>query len=394
MKVDVAIVGAGLTGLSLAIALCRAGRRVAVVDARAGRPDERGAGYDARIYAIGPPAVAWLTDLKVWQGVDTGRTVRVEEMRIHGDAPRAGDGPLELSAYRAGIAELCTIAEESEIGRALERAAQHTGGLDLLRPARCVSLAHDEHQARLTLGDGREVCAQLIVGCDGANSWTRDAAGIGTRGEGYGQTAVVANLACRAPHRNRATQWFGIEEDGASSVLAWLPLPGDRVSIVWSVADALAARLLAMPEDEFVARLRVAGNHLLGDMRLEGPRLGFALRRQVAASFVAGRVAIAGDAAHQVHPLAGQGLNLGLGDVRSLAAGLDGTLDCGERRRLRAWERERKAALSEMVGVTHGLQRLFSQPHPAVRALRNLGLQAAARLPLIPSFLVSGATRA
>ena len=407
MSHDVIIVGAGLAGMSLALALAAQRRRVLLLDARPAAPlPAPAAQFGQRIYAISPASVAWLTQLKLWQAVDAARATPVYDMHIYGDSAGAWRLPslvqggsdsapqgLHLSAYRAGVGELCTIVEERELARVFMQALSFASGVEVLRPAGLVSLKTGSDAATLTLADGRDVSAKLIVAADGARSWLRGAAGIATDEIDYGHTAVVANFQTEKPHFNGAMQWFRQEAGGDSSVLAWLPLPGRQVSMVWSAPDALAAELLGLPPDPLAARVADAGGHLFGALSLAGAAASFPLCNQRARSLIAQRVALAGDAAHVMHPLAGQGLNLGFGDCAALARVLGGARDPGDTLVLRRYERARKAALLEMHVVTHGLQRLFAAQQPTVRTLRNLGLNLIGQLPVIPRLLVQRATR-
>ncbi len=392
VKFDVAIVGAGLTGLSLAVALAVAGRRVAVIDARAATPAQaHSGGFDPRVYAISPASVRWLAGLRVWQALDPARTSPVYDMRVSGDGAGNLASRIDLSAYKSGVGELCTIVEESELARVLAGAASFAPGMALLRPAHAVQLRIDSDCAFLTLADGRVIEAELVVACDGGQSWTRAAAGIEVDAIAYGQTAIVANFDCAHAHHGRALQWFRDEGDGAASVLAWLPLPGSRVSIVWSLDALTADRMMAMDDCEFARAAAAAGGNVLGEFTPCGKRATFPLCNQRARALVGARVALAGDAAHLIHPLAGQGLNLGFGDCAALARAIAGARDCGAPGLLRAYERERKAALLEMHAVTHGLARLFRSRHPALRALRNIGLNLSGRLPVVPRLIVRAA---
>ena len=388
MKGDIAIVGAGLTGMSLGVALAGAGRRVALIDARPAAAPTADVRFDTRIYAISPASARWLEVSRAWSTLDPARISPVYDMHVFGDAARDLTPGLDLSAYREGLGELCTIAEEREMSRVLADAARFAPNLEVIRPVKPVCLVLEANEARIDLTGGESVQAELIVAADGANSWVREAAGIATDCADYHQSAVVANFDCENPHQNCASQWFRVEEDGVSSVLAWLPLPGRRISIVWSVATTRADGLMALAPEAFALRVAGAGMHALGLLSLAGERAVFPLRSQRARSLIAPRLALVGDAAHVLHPLAGQGLNLGFGDCAELFRTLGEARDCGDMARLRAFERARKSALAEMHVVTDGLARLFSAGHPAVRTLRNAGLKLAGRLPVLSGLIV------
>ncbi len=396
MKYDVAIIGAGLCGMSLAVALAGAGRRVAVVDAREAlpvAPADAGAPFDTRIYAISPASVDWLARGRVWGSLDAARIAPVYDMRVFGDDSRTRAPGLSLSAYRSGIAELCTVVEERELARVLNSAARFAPNLDILRPAAALHLWFESAAASIELVDGRRIEADLIVGADGGGSWTRTQAGIAVDDIDYNQTAIVANFDCEKPHRSCAAQWFRREDDGSSGILAYLPLPENRMSIVWSVTADQAARLMALDAPTFALRVEAAGMHALGALAPAGPRATFALRNQRARRLVAPRFALVGDAAHVLHPLAGQGLNLGFGDCAELFNRLTGARDHGDFSMLRAYERARKAALADMHVLTHGLARLFASGHPAARGLRNIGLNLVGRASVLPQLLVRSAIR-
>jgi ubiquinone biosynthesis UbiH/UbiF/VisC/COQ6 family hydroxylase len=218
----------------------------------------------------------------------------------------------------------------------------------------------------------------------------RAQAGIPVDERAYGQSAVVANFACSRPHRNVAFQWFqGAQKDGA--VLALLPMPGDHVSMVWSTADAEAARLLALAPAELSREVAVASREAVGELELVTPQRGFALQQLKAGRLVAPRVALAGDAAHVIHPLAGQGANLGLQDARVLAGVLRGRepgRDPGDLRLLRRYERARAEDILAMRTTVHGLFRLFEARGAGISRLRNAGLNLADRLPVLKNLLM------
>jgi ubiquinone biosynthesis UbiH/UbiF/VisC/COQ6 family hydroxylase len=244
------------------------------------------------------------------------------------------------------------------------------------------------------LDDGRELAAQLLIGADGARSLVRASAGIAGEAHDYGQTAVVANFACSRPHRNVALQWFqGNRGNAAASggVLALLPLRGDHVSMVWSIASNDAARLLALDAESLARAVAAAAQHALGDLALVTPARSFPLQRLAAARLVAPRVALAGDAAHVIHPLAGQGANLGLQDAQVLARVLvarEPGRDPGDERLLRRYERERAEGILTMRSTVHGLHQLFDAPGPALAKMRNAGLNLVDRMPVLKNLLM------
>ncbi|MDO8959294.1 MAG: UbiH/UbiF family hydroxylase [Rhodocyclaceae bacterium] len=381
MDYDLIIVGGGLAGLSLAVALRRSRLRVAVVEAHvpAAAPP---LGWDARIYAISPANARFLDAIGIWQHLDASRMTPVQKMAVHGD----GGGTLEFSAYDSGISELAWIVEGGLLQRELWETAKRQGHLDLLCPATPAGLEIGVDAATLTLADRRSLTAKLIVAADGADSWTRTAAGITVDFQPYDQLGVVANFATARPHRGTAWQWFR-----ADGVLAWLPLPGNMISMVWSTPTAHAQELLALDPQAFCARVAAAGNEPLGALELVTPPAGFSLRLMRAPRTVAHRLALIGDAAHTIHPLSGHGINLGFQDAKSLAAILadcPGHVDCGTLSWLRQHERARREEVVALQSVTHGLQRLFGAPQSPIAALRNFGLNFVDRLPVIKDALV------
>ena len=368
MKVDIAIVGGGLVGGSIARALCESGLSIALVEPRSPRPVPA-AGFDSRIYALNPRSVRCLEGWGVWPRLVQERVTPVQEMLVFGDD---GKSKLEFSAYRNGVCELAAIVEESNLQQALAGSLNGQANLVLLSGVECLNANWMESAAVLALANGTELEARLVIAADGAESGMRSQAGIGVDVHDYGQRAVVANFHVDKAHRNVAYQWF--RKDG---VLALLPLPQGRVSMVWSTADAHAQDLLAMTGEELAGAVGDAAAQTLGAMRIDGAAAAFALRRLRATRLIAPRLALMGDAAHNVHPLAGQGLNLGIADVESLAAvigrrGLEN--DCGATALLRRYERSRREDILAMEGVTDGLHKLFGSALPGLPWLRNAGL--------------------
>ena len=381
MDFDIVIVGAGLVGASFAMALRGAGLKLALVEANAPAPDADD--WDSRVYAISPGSAAFLQSLGVWQRLDRDRIGAVHEMCIHGDA---ADAQLRFSAYEAGVAELAAIVESRHLQSVLWRGLEHQHNLEFICPDRCVDLQLREDAAELRLAGGRTLHARLVVAADGMHSWVRQAAGIKAEMKPYGQMGVVANFSCARPHHETAFQWF--RSDG---VLAYLPLPGQRMSIVWSTPDAHAAELLALPPGALCARVAEAGKDTLGELELLSAATRFPLALLRAARLAAPRVALIGDAGHVLHPLAGQGVNLGFGDARDLAGVLQQReifRDPGEIRLLRRYERTRAEDILALAWVTDGLQRLFAAPGSVAAKLRNAGLNLTDALPVVKNLLI------
>lgn len=379
MDFDVVIVGGGLAGLALAVALKRSRLSVAVVE---GRQPARPEGWDARIYAVSPANARFLEEIGIWDHLDRQRLAPVTAMEVYGDA----GGRLDFSAYDAGVTELAWILEASLMQEELRQTVRRQGNATLFCPARPETLDLGEAAAVLTLADGRRLTAALVVAADGADSWTRQAAGIEVKFKPYGQHGVVANFDCSRPHRDMACQWFR-----ADGVLAYLPMPGNLMSMVWSTPADHAEALLALSPAALCERVAAAGNGRFGDLTLVTPPAAFPLRLMRAPRTVQPRLALIGDAAHAIHPLSGHGINLGFQDARELARVLAEKpehVDCGDLGWLRRYERARKEEVVALQSVTDGLQRLFSQSGTPFSLLRNAGLNFTQRLPIVKDLLV------
>ncbi|MBI2295271.1 MAG: UbiH/UbiF family hydroxylase [Betaproteobacteria bacterium] len=378
---DVFIVGGGLVGLSLVAALRDTGLKLALIEPHTPDAVPAEGSWDSRVYAISPGSAAFLERCGAWQRLPRERVTRVEAMKIYGDDTHAC---LEFGAYDAGLRELAFIVENGRLQHALWQTAREQARIYC--PANWTAVEFGANSASLTLEDGAEIAARLVVGADGADSRVRAQAGVAVTPSEYRQLGVVANFSCEKPHRGVAFQWF--RRDG---VLALLPLAGSRVSMVWSIAQERGRQLAALAASELAAEVESASHGALGALDVITPAAAFPLRLQRVKNFTRPRLALVGDAAHNVHPLAGQGVNLGFRDARELAAVLTGRglqHDCGDHALLRRYERARKEDVLAMQFTTHALQKLFNNDVVWLASARNLGLRLVNWQPQLKSFLV------
>lgn len=383
MNFDLVIVGGGLAGAALAAALRGSALKIALVEAQA---STRPAGWDARIYAISPANAAFLGTLGVWRHLDAARLTPVRRMEIFGDR----QGHLAFSAYDAGLSELAWILESSLMQDELWQTVKRQPNVTLFCPDAPARLERHASHACLALQSGRELHAPLVVAADGARSWVREQAGLAADTQSYGEMGVVANFQAEKAHCDTAWQWFR-----ADGVLAWLPLPDRRISMVWSTPDAHATELMALTPEALCERVAQAGGHHLGALAPVTPAAAFPLRLMRVPRTIAPRVALIGDAAHAIHPLSGHGINLGYQDAavlaRVLAEAPQGA-DLGDERLLRRYERSRREEVAALQWTTHGLQRLFRPQAAPLALLRNAGLNLTNSLPFVRSMLARYAT--
>lgn len=380
---DLIVIGAGIVGSAFALAIRDTGLRVAMVEAHPPEFGSRTASWDSRVYTISPGNANWLAALDVWQRLPRERLTRVETMRVYGDRHPSA---LEFSAYDCGLRELAWVAENRELQGSLWSALAQAPHVTLYPSARCVDVRWDRECAHLTLDNGQALRARLLIGADGADSWVRTRAGIAVTSHDYRQLGVVANFGTAHAHEGTAYQWFL-----AQGVLAFLPLPDKRVSMVWSAHLPWAQALLDASPQALCEHVERASNGALGALSVITPAAGFALKRSRVDRLVQARVALLGDAAHNVHPLAGQGVNLGLRDARSLAEVLKARgpqHDCGDYALLRRYERARAEDIAALELTTDGLEKLFSTHAVWMATLRNLGLTLVDSQPLVKSALV------
>ncbi|MGD8429059.1 MAG: UbiH/UbiF/VisC/COQ6 family ubiquinone biosynthesis hydroxylase [Ectothiorhodospiraceae bacterium] len=368
---DVLVQGAGMVGLTLALGLARSGFRVTVLDARR-PPVWHGGDYRLRVSAVNPASRRLLAGLGAWEGIARARISpfhRIEAVDV------SGGGRVGFDAAELGEPCLGHIVENELIQAVLAERVREAG-VDVMAPVRLADWQLGEEAVRARLEDGRRLDARLLVGADGADSAVREVAGIAVRETGYGQRGLVAAVSTERPHGETARQRFL-----PGGPLAFLPLADGRCSIVWSLPQEQALELLDEDEDSFAAVLEDASGGMLGAVTGVGERGAFPLRRLHAERYVADRVALVGDAAHVIHPLAGQGANLGFMDAAALTQILSDARsrnrDPGGRAVLRRFERARRGENLMMQAAMDGFHHAFtSESEPVVR-LRSLGFQLA-----------------
>lgn len=399
---DAVVVGAGPVGAALALALARDGFEVALVEARMPKPWRAEDEVDPRVVALAPDARDLLDELDVWTSIAEQRAGAYRHMRVW-DALAPGE--LHFDAADRGAAALGWIVENRLIQHALwrtcaagtsalavdreGRAAEHgrasrenhsaSGDVRLHCPAEVVEVENGDEVVVATLDDGTRLRAKVLFAAEGAESSLRGRLGIAFEGRDYGQRAVVAHVATERPHESTAWQRF---QPGGP--LAFLPLADGRCSIVWSLPDAEAARVLALDDAAFCAELGCAFDFRLGAITAATPRLAFPLRLRLAERYVAGRCVLIGDAAHVVHPLAGQGMNLGFRDVaclrRVLREARERGEDHGAASGLRRYERERCSENALAARGLDAIERVFGSDLGPIAAMRGAALAAANRL--------------
>ncbi|WP_114637407.1 FAD-dependent monooxygenase [Polynucleobacter necessarius] len=378
---DVVVVGGGIVGKACALGLAQSGLQTIEIAPDLGQsiPSPQGSHWGQRIYAFSPSTQKLLAQLQIWDAIDHGRLQTVRDMRIYGD--RGGkEDYLHLSAFEAGTPQLAWIGESDLIEHTIDQASRFQNKLERISDV-VKKVNVDSEKTALHLKNGGTISAKLIIAADGANSPIRNELGITVSEESYAQSAVVANWSCAYPHLKTAFQWFLPGGD----IVAMLPLPGKQVSMVWSTSPENTADLLKLSQTQWADQFAFIANGAilkqLGELKLYSIPIAFPLRKIRAERFIgpeaSPKVVLIGDAAHVMHPLAGQGLNLGLRDVAVLL----NTLSKRESFRqpndlvlLRRYERQRQGDTSALLWVTDKLKKLFSATSNTKRQLRNWGL--------------------
>lgn len=378
---DVVVVGGGIAGKACALGLAQLGLQTIEIAPDLGQSvaSPQGTQWGQRIYAFSPSTQKLLAHLQIWDAIDQSRLQPVRDMRIYGDRGEKND-QLHLSAFEAGTPQLAWIGESNLIEHTLDQASRFQNKLERISDV-VEKILVDADGSTLHLKNGGSIRAQLVIAADGANSPIRNELGISASEESYSQSAVVANWLCTYPHLETAFQWFLPGGD----IVAMLPLPGKQVSMVWSTSPERAADLLKLDQAQWLDQFASIANGVilkqLGELTLNSIPAAYPLRKIRAKRFIgpeaSPKVVLIGDAAHVMHPLAGQGLNLGLRDVAVLLNIL------GKRESfrtpsdivlLRRYERQRQGDTSALLWVTDKLKKLFSASSNTERQLRNWGL--------------------
>ncbi|MDR3389486.1 MAG: UbiH/UbiF/VisC/COQ6 family ubiquinone biosynthesis hydroxylase [Rudaea sp.] len=384
---DVVVVGAGMVGAALALALAREGFDVAVIEPRAPAPWRVEDEVDLRVVALAPSSTGLFGRLDVWKSIVAARACAYRRMHVW-DALAPGE--LDFDAADRGESALGWIVENRLIQQTLWQSLQNDARIALHCPARVTATEADAQRRTLVLDDGRSLSARLVVAADGAESALRGMVGIVTQDRDYAQRAIVAHVATERPHESTAWQRF---LPGAT--IAFLPLADGRSSIVWSVPDNEAARLLMLDDAQFCAELGAAFDFRLGVITATTSRTAFPLRMRVAERYLAPRFALIGDAAHVVHPLAGQGVNLGLRDAVELAVVLvdarDAKRDFSAESTLRQFERGRRSDNALAAHAFDAIQRTFASELVPLAGLRGAALAAVNRIGPLKNFLAARA---
>lgn len=375
IKTDVTIIGAGLVGLASAVAMHKAGYSVVLVDAKSPTNTQLAEDvWDTRIYAISPRNAAWLRDLDVWQYLNPIRIGHMQAMEIFGEPTLA---PIHLLADDVNADDLGFIVEASALSQALLKQVT-SFGIRTLFNASCKAIQTSESSTTLTLENGQVITSTLLIAADSSQSWVRGQLNLPLQHKSYGQSAVVANFKVEKSHGNVARQWFSIIE-AKNSILAWLPLPDNTISIVWSVSTNMAENLLKLSNDAFTAQVQAAGGAILGNLKFIGERAAFPLVMQKAGDYAQQGVIFMGDAAHKIHPMAGQGVNLGFRDVMDFMRILSNKnpyQPINDASLLKAYTRKRKVDMLNMLLLTDGLYQLFESQNKVVKKVRHWGMSA------------------
>lgn len=381
----VVVVGGGIVGASLAVALSRSGFATALIEARQPTPVQPDDPFALRQSAVATGPRRLLENTGIWAHIPAARACHFTGMKIWEDNL---DDMLFVEHTELGLPELGHIVENDAMVAA---AWDELDAVDVYCPAKLAALTVDAQAARITLDDGRQLTTSLVVGAEGAGSPTRESIGITTTGWDYGQRCTVGTITPARHHRHIAWQRFT-----ESGPVAFLPLADGRCSLAWHADAAVADELATLDDAAFCQRLSQASEEILGPVTQVARRASFPLRLMHANEYVRPRVALVGDAAHTVHPMVGQGINLGLLDVASLMhaleAGRKAGAEPGAMPWLKRYQRARMADNMLMLGAADLCKRVYGSRHPLVRGLRRLALPTASRLTPARQLMIRQAT--
>lgn len=377
---EIAIVGAGLVGLAAAVAMHEAGHQVVLIDCNnpSAQAQTSVDGRDSRIYAISHQNAQWLASINIWQQLDVSRITTMRGMELWGDQT---EWPLCLNAEDVQADQLGYIVEAGGLMRAL-LAKVEALRINTLFGYSCTNVTTAFNGTQLSVMSATatlQVNVALLLAADGHHSWVRTRLNFPVKRKPYAHTAVVANFKTEKPHHGIARQWFQLDHNAALQILAWLPLSNNHISIVWSVPPEFAQSLMDASDEDLCEKVAAAGAHKLGALTLVTPPACFPLALNIVDSSVMETVILLGDAAHQVHPMAGQGVNLGFRDMIGLVKVLSEKnvyQSINDKQLLKQYERARKVDIAKMVLLTDGLYHLFSHRSEIVKKVRYLGFEA------------------
>ncbi|HEY5801429.1 MAG TPA: UbiH/UbiF family hydroxylase [Burkholderiaceae bacterium] len=396
LRTDIVIVGNGAIAKTAALGLAQAGHTVALLtppSAPTAQAPKEEQDWDARVYALSHASRKLLSSLRVWEAMDQSRIAPVDSMQVNGDAPSA-PGSLLFDAYGAHTDALAWIVEDRNLNMALDAAMKFAHNVQIVQ-GRATQLNTHGDGATVTLDSGVRLAASLVIGADGAQSWVRGQCDIGIDYRSYNQRAIVTNFACELPHHGVAHQWFTKDQ----GIVALLPLPGQRVSLVWSAPEAQAASLMQENAAQLAEKITQISQSRLGALKAldsDGSDAvkAFPLTLLRTHSLIAPHIALIGDAAHVVHPLAGQGMNLGFGDCAQLLKTLaerEPHRAQGDERVLARYARARAEDILLMQVATDGLARLFETDFEPLRVVRNAGMNLLDKFPYLKRKLIGHA---
>lgn len=392
MKSKIVVVGAGPVGLAFALgAAALRNTEVTLIERQTLSLARTSEHFDTRVYALSPGSKIFLSHLNVWQKLPAARVTDVDAMQVWGD-DLANESQIKFEENVA----VAHIVEHAALMNALIDSLQTRDNIRVVTNISVSAISDLQTPRQLTLSNGIEMTADLIVGADGARSAIRDLAGITAKKFDYESDGIVANFHIEKPHGNVARQWFSGDSVSGKSILAYLPLPNQQISIVWSVAKIHANGLLALNAEAFASATAEAGQHALGKLTPASKVARISLQKLTARDWVQPGLALIGDAAHAIHPMAGQGANLGFADSRVLLGALQNRSALsvmGDRRVLRGYERARREDAASMGAATHGLRALYLSDAAIAKRVRNQGLNVLNRMPLVKALVMNHAMK-